>query len=162
MTRLFALFLLLGACTPAPAPTPSPLPAPAPAPAPTPSLTTSVTIASWNIRWLHARDGTGRVKREEADYQRLAGYAAVLDADIVALQEVNGSAAARRVFDPAIYAFHFPDDGHVQQAGFAVKKSIPVEASELFDALDVGYLREGVDITVRVGNERLRLLGVHL
>ena len=58
-------------------------------------------IASWNLEHLNDTDGAGCVPRESADYDAMARQVAVLGADIVAFQEVENEAAARRVFPPA-------------------------------------------------------------
>ncbi len=55
-------------------------------------------IAAWNIEHLAAADGEGCKPRTDADYAVLAAYAEALDADVIALQEVQSEAAARRVF----------------------------------------------------------------
>lgn len=134
-------------------------------------------LATWNIAWLTLRPagdpGLPRdlAPRDPADFARLAGYAARLDADIVALQEVDGPAAASRLFDPARYAFHFPDERDVQRAGFAVRRSLRVVRNPDLEALDLHpharfSLRRGADITVEApgeaGGQRLRLLSLHL
>jgi endonuclease/exonuclease/phosphatase family metal-dependent hydrolase len=121
-------------------------------------------LASWNIAWLAARDGTGTVPRQGADYERLRRYAERLDADVVALQEIEGVAAARRVFDPARYAFLFAaGGGSDQRAGFAWKKSLRVTAHPDVVALALGgRSRRGADITVHTAGGDLRLLSIHL
>jgi endonuclease/exonuclease/phosphatase family metal-dependent hydrolase len=62
-----------------------------------------LTLATWNIEHLAAADGAGCRPRTVADYQRLREVARRLDADIVAVQEVQNADALRRVFDPAAY-----------------------------------------------------------
>ena len=121
-------------------------------------------LASWNIAWLAARDGTGAVPRQEVDYERLRRYAERLDADVVALQEIEGVAAARRVFDPARYAFLFAaGGGSAQRAGFAWKKSLRVTAHPDVVPLALGgRSRRGADITVHAAGGDLRLLSIHL
>jgi endonuclease/exonuclease/phosphatase family metal-dependent hydrolase len=121
-------------------------------------------VASWNIEWLAARNGAGAVPRSSADYDRLRRYAERLDADVVALQEVEGAGAARRVFDPERYAFLFAaGGGSIQRAGFAWKKSLRVTANADFVAIGLnGRSRRGADITVHGAHGELRLLSVHL
>ena len=105
----------------------------------------------------------GAVKRIDADYEALAVLAQELNADIVALQEVDGPPAAARVFDPQKYNFFFSDRNDVQRTGFAVRKGIEVVADEDFTVLALdGSVRRGTDITVKVGGQHLRLLSVHL
>ncbi|WP_428261960.1 endonuclease/exonuclease/phosphatase family protein [Haliangium sp.] len=122
----------------------------------------SLELATWNLAWLHERSGHGTVKRDDADYARLAAYAARLDADVIALQEVASEAAARRVFDPALYELAVSAQGGAQRTGFAYRRGLPVTRHPDYDALDVGSLRAGTDITVHLGRRRLRLLAVHL
>lgn len=66
-----------------------------------------VRLATWNLGNLYAVDFVplrgGAAGRGPEDFERLAGYADVLSADIIGLQEVNSPAAVHRVFDPAIY-----------------------------------------------------------
>lgn len=122
-----------------------------------------VKVATWNIEHLRAENNVGAVKRSEADYEALAVLAAELDADIVALQEVDGPAAAARVFPSSEYDFFFSDRHNVQRTGFAVRKDIEVIADDDFLALALdGSVRRGTDITVKIGDQPLRLLSVHL
>lgn len=134
-------------------------------------------LATWNIAWLTLRPAGDPAlprdvaSRSRADLARLAGYASRLDADIVALQEVDGPDAAAQVFDPARYAFHFADERDVQRTGFAVRRDLRVVGNPDLEALDLHpnarfSLRRGADITVEVpgdaGTRRLRLLSIHL
>lgn len=122
-----------------------------------------VRIATWNIEHLRAENGVGAVKRDEADYQALADLAGLLDADIIALQEVAGPEAAARVFDPIEYNFFFSDRNNPQRTGFAVRRNIEVVADEDFTALALdGSVRRGTDIIAQIGDQQIRLLSVHL
>jgi endonuclease/exonuclease/phosphatase family metal-dependent hydrolase len=132
-----------------------------PGPEPGPPVD-GVEIATWNLAWLHGQDGKGTIARREADYARLRAYAARLDADIVALQEVGGEDAAARVLDPAVYAFAIAGQRDAQRTGFAYRRSLSVTRHADLVELDVGGLRHGVDITVHLGGSDLRLLAVHL
>ncbi|HYV18606.1 MAG TPA: endonuclease/exonuclease/phosphatase family protein [Verrucomicrobiae bacterium] len=124
----------------------------------------ALRVASWNIEWLAARDGAGAVPRRSVDYDRLHRYADELDADIVALQEVEGAGAARRVFDPGRYEFLFAaGGGSVQRAGFAWKKGLRVTPHPDFVAIGLdGRSRRAADITVHTAHGDLRLLSIHL
>ncbi|NBC12204.1 MAG: hypothetical protein GVY09_02450 [Gammaproteobacteria bacterium] len=74
------------------------------APATTPAENgAALTLATWNIEHLAAADGAGCRPRTAVDYRRLRDVAARLDADIVAVQEVQSTDALARVFDPAVY-----------------------------------------------------------
>jgi endonuclease/exonuclease/phosphatase family metal-dependent hydrolase len=130
-------------------------------------------LATWNIAWLTLRPAGDPALREDvvprtaAELDRLRGYAARLDADIVALQEVDGPEAAARVFDPAVYSFHFAREADVQRTGFAIRRTLRVTQNPDLAALDTRAqarlsLRRGTDVTVQAGAERLRLLSIHL
>ena len=57
-------------------------------------------IAAWNLEHLNDEHGEGCVERTEGDFDAIARRIEALDADLVAFQEVENEAAARRVFDP--------------------------------------------------------------
>jgi endonuclease/exonuclease/phosphatase family metal-dependent hydrolase len=103
------------------------------------------------------------VPRTREDYARLREYAALLDADVVALQEVDGAEAAGRVFDPAVYSFHLSaDEGYLQRTGFAYRKTLEVSPNRDLVGLSIGGTRRGADLTVKLSGGSLRLLSVHL
>jgi endonuclease/exonuclease/phosphatase family metal-dependent hydrolase len=135
---------------------------PTTAPAATAPPRAELKLATWNLEWLSSRVEAGVVKRRQEDYDRLAKYADRLDADVVAFQEVDGEAAARRVFSPERYAFHVAAAGGVQRTGFAYKRDLPVVTHPDYRELDVGGLRAGADLSVRFADQELRLLAVHL
>jgi endonuclease/exonuclease/phosphatase family metal-dependent hydrolase len=62
-----------------------------------------LVLATWNLEHLAAADGAGCRPRGPDDYAELRAIARRLDADVVALQEVENAAAVARVFDPARY-----------------------------------------------------------
>ncbi len=121
-------------------------------------------LATWNIEWLDAELNAGSVRRSQADYDRLARYVSRLDADVVALQEVDGPEAARRIFDPNEYSFFFEPGDNPQRVGFAVRRTVTVTDDPDFIELRVGNsgLRAGAVITVEVDGQPLRLMSVHL
>jgi endonuclease/exonuclease/phosphatase family metal-dependent hydrolase len=124
-------------------------------------------LASWNIAWATGRSAElppDRAPRRAEDWALLAAYARRLDADIIALQEVDGPEAAARLFDPRAYAFFFPAEDDLQRAGFAIRRSLRAIQNPDLAALDLNpgarySLRRGTDVTVE---GRLRLLSVHL
>jgi endonuclease/exonuclease/phosphatase family metal-dependent hydrolase len=120
------------------------------------------TIASWNLDWLNRRNERGPVKRSDADYERLRRQAQRLGADVVAVQEVDGEEALRRVFAEAEYDYHVTSQREVQRAGFAYRKGLTVDLHPDLDALNVGGVRTGADLTVHLNGQSLRLLSVHL
>jgi endonuclease/exonuclease/phosphatase family metal-dependent hydrolase len=144
-------------------------------------------IATWNLEWLltpqalrdlapscvsdDARRPRGRyipcdvardLARSNEDFATLAKYAQQLDADVIAIQEVDGEAAARLVFPG--YRFCFTQRRAVQNNGFAIRASIPFRCGPDFTdlALD-GSVRRGAYVTLYPGTRHeLHLLGVHL
>ena len=140
------------------------------APAETRTPAGELKLATWNIAWLTSRDHLlprDRTQRRPSDLDLLAGYARRLDADILALQEVDGPEAAARVVDPRRYAFYFPAEEDLQRSGFAVRHGLRVTQNRDLEALDLNpqarfSLRRGTDITVDSGNARIRLLSLHL
>lgn len=138
-----------------------------------PSVAREIKLSTWNIAWLttkpagHPALPRGVHIRTPADYALLQRYAERLDADIVALQEVDGRLAASRVFDATAYDFHFTDETNVQRPGFAIRRGLVWRANPDLLALDLApnarfSLRRGADITVEIAGRSLRLLNVHL
>jgi endonuclease/exonuclease/phosphatase family metal-dependent hydrolase len=119
-------------------------------------------IATWNLEWLYRTSGAGTVARSDADYARLARYAEQLDADVIAVQEVDGEEALRRVFDDSVYDYHVTSQRGVQRTGFAYRASLVVTRNADYAALDVGGVRTGADLSVSMNGQHLRLLSVHL
>lgn len=120
-------------------------------------------VATWNIEWLNSQPGQGKVPRKNEDYEALRRYAKKIDADIIALQEVDGPEAAQRVFDPNVYDLHFSTRNNVQRVGIATKKHLKVTRHpDLKELAQGGRVRHGVDLTVQGAGAPLRVLAVHL
>lgn len=147
-----------------------------------------VRVASWNVEYLltpdthlalrdHCAERGGEVRgddrtlpcaitrrepRTEADYAALRRYAAELRADIVALQEVDGSEAAALVFPG--YDFCFSDRAHTQKNGFAIRRGLPHRCEPEYQRLSIDdQVRRGVVATFFPGTaQEFRLMSVHL
>ena len=126
-------------------------------------------------------NGSGCRPRTDADYTAMRGYVADLNADVIAIQEVESQAAAERVFDPAIYTVVIEDrvgtdrggycrgrEGltiNAQRTGFAIRKGLAFDRQPDFTAVQLGNpdLRSGVDLIIRPrGGDAVRVLNVHL
>jgi endonuclease/exonuclease/phosphatase family metal-dependent hydrolase len=99
-------------------------------------------IATWNLQWLVSpetaraariacRDGrraplpcdvARTLARDSADLLRLAALVRRLDADVIAFQEVESAATARRVFRG--YDICIASGSGAQQVGFAVRRDL--------------------------------------
>jgi endonuclease/exonuclease/phosphatase family metal-dependent hydrolase len=127
-------------------------------------------LATWNLEWLTARPADdpdlpsdAKPKRPE-DIALLARYAAELNADVIAIQEVDGPAVAARVFPPDRYVIHMTDDHVVQRVGLVIRRGIDFTANPDVTTLDPPHsgLRSGADITLHLAGATLRILAVHL
>jgi endonuclease/exonuclease/phosphatase family metal-dependent hydrolase len=123
------------------------------------SYSQELKVASWNIAWLGSHEYN---QRKASDYQQLANYAKELNADVIALQEVESAEWARKVLGDN-YNYYFSTREWVQRVGVAVKKSagLTVTAQE-YKALDVDNVRHGMDISLSRNGKELTLLAVHL
>ncbi|MEY4760297.1 MAG: hypothetical protein RLZZ200_153 [Pseudomonadota bacterium] len=139
-------------------------------------------IATWNLEWLVSPATTQaarlecRVGQQSAlpcdialdaarsgpDFAQLARYARELDADVVALQEVEDAETAGRVFPG--YRFCLSGRRLTQNLGFAVRNGIPFRCGPDLDELaSRDRIRPGVTLVVDPGGPReLHLLTVHL
>ena len=143
----------------------------APAPA---ARASPIKVATWNLNWLTPRPaGDGdlpadvTVTRTPADWARLAGYARKLDADVAALEEVDGPETASRLFPANRYTILASGDHVIQRVVLVVRPPVAVVAYADLTDLDVEpnarhRLRSGVDATLAVGGRRFRVLAVHL
>ena len=129
----------------------------------------SIKLATWNIAHLRDENDEGPVARKDVDYQRLREIADTLNADIIAVQEIENEAAIQRVFSNDRYSYVInepqPGNGFPQFTGFVVRQGIDFTENPEFNALQLGNpnLRSGSDITVNLDDgEQLRLLSIHL
>ena len=128
-----------------------------------PVFADTIKIATWNIEHLRDRVGEPPGGRTEDDFRRLRQHAERLDADVIAVQEVENADALARVFDPAEYRFFVSNRNHAQRTALAVRRSISAKRLPDLAALGAGgRLRHGVDIGISLGGQTVRLLSIHL
>jgi endonuclease/exonuclease/phosphatase family metal-dependent hydrolase len=138
-----------------------------------PAMAADLKISTWNMEWLTLRPAgdpalpENVVPKQPADFALLRRYARMLDADVVAFQEVDGAAPAARIFPPDRYTIIVTDDSVIQRVGFAIRLGLAFERNPDLVALDpypqaIFHLRSGADITLILPGGRLRLLNVHL
>ena len=161
----------------------------------TPSLAQAaeqiLKLVAWNLEHLAAQDHQGCRPRDSSAYAAISRYLERLGADVVAFQEVENRAAARRAFPAADYDIHISNRpplefkscrgndnrGLMQRAGFAVRKDLGrrlgLQAQRQQDFRALGGPRDtlpwGVHLILapvseaRAGAARpLHLLAVHL
>src|SRR5262245_57816684 len=149
---------------------------------------TELKIATWNLEWfmkpetLRAlepacqpadapRDAARRsvpcdvaheLARSNEDIEAMRRYARDLNADVVALQEVDGADAARLLFTN--YDFCFSGRVAVQNNGFAIRHGLAFSCGPDFEPLSLNDdVRRGVELRLFPGTaNELRLLSVHL
>jgi endonuclease/exonuclease/phosphatase family metal-dependent hydrolase len=85
-----------------------------------------------------------------------------LNADLVAIEEVDGFSAATKVFPRELYSVHMTRDHVVQRVGIAVRRGLKYDINPDVTALATNHLRSGADITLHLGASDLRVLAVHL
>ena len=125
-------------------------------------------IATWNLNWLTSRV-TGLpadVKiRQPEDFDRLRGYALELNADVVAIEEVDNAETAQRLFPSEGYSIHMSHDRVRQRVGIAVRRGLAYTVNPDLTALaldPMAHLRSGVDITLNPTAGPVRVLAIHL
>src|SRR3984957_11418368 len=98
--------------------------------APAPGFAADLKLATWNLEWLTDRGaGDSRLPsdahpKQPEEIDLLRRYAVELDADVIAIQEVDGPAVAARVFSPENYSIHMTRDHVVQRVGLVVRRGI--------------------------------------
>lgn len=141
-----------------------------------PHVSGRIRIAAWNLGNLHAVDGQSTFigddpseKRFAMDYQRIRCYVRMIDPDILAVQEVDGADALRRVVDTDVYDVHVssrPRTGSMggrQNTGFAYKRGLAVQPRPDLTSLNTsGGLRRGTRIDLTHGGATVKFLSVHL
>jgi endonuclease/exonuclease/phosphatase family metal-dependent hydrolase len=149
-------------------------------------------IGTWNIANLHHEVGVplrpGAEPRDQEDFDRLRAYAASLELDVIALQEIGSPRALALVFPNSEYHLivsnaYKPGDENKPVAerdiftAFAVRKSAfptapVVENLEALGILHVGFDRDGTPsarpvrggmvMDLSIGGRQVKVLNVHL
>ena len=137
-----------------------------------------LTVVTWNIEHLAEDNLAGCKPRTAVNYEQLKRYALSLNADIVALQEVESIQAVSRIFPTNKWQIVLSDRPHSeayvcrgsertstqQKVAFAVKNSLEVTNVEHLKALSESRdgLRQGLKLTIHDGKKKVHLLNVHL
>ncbi len=135
-----------------------------------PAQARTIKITTWNLEWLTLRPQgdhalpSGVAPKTADAIARLHDYAAKLDSDVIAFEEVDGPDMAARIFPADRYQIVTDDGNEVQRVGFAIRRDIKFQHNPDLSALNLGHrgLRAGVDVTLDLDGHTLRLLGMHL
>lgn len=108
-----------------------------------------------------------RPDRGPEDYRHIAITLEKLAPDIIALQEVDGADALAGLFKGGAYQFFMTPTPIAQRVVVAVRQGYDVTLNPALMALNVspkGHhpLREGLDLTITIGKQPLRILALHL
>lgn len=143
----------------------------------------SLHIATWNVEHLNEDNNAGCIPRTDDDYEYIAGRIADLNADVIAIQEVESAQAAYRVFPESEWIVVMSerpntrgsDSGSIcwgtedkrlrhQATGIAIRRGIDFDTNPSYAHLagDNPNQRWGTDVTVHARNVSFRVLSVHL
>ena len=126
----------------------------------------SITLMTYNIRGALGGADAARnpieARGRKLDLSSVVAAIRSAKADVIALQEVDGEAAARRVL--ADYQFCFSSRVSLQNNGFAIRRGLPFACGPELTELSLNDdVRRGVELRLFPGTpQEIRLLSVHL
>ena len=137
-----------------------------------------VRVASWNIEHLAEHNEVGCVPRSTLDYEKLRKFSELLNADVIALQEVENTAAVERVFPKSEWNIVLSDrpnsrsyncrgndqESTQQRVAVVLRKGIKYQNKGSFEELGLKMegLRYGVVVEIFGDRDTINLLALHL
>jgi endonuclease/exonuclease/phosphatase family metal-dependent hydrolase len=137
-----------------------------------------VRVASWNIEHLAEHNKVGCVPRSTLDYEKLRNFSELLNADVIALQEVENTAAVERVFPKSEWNIVLSDrpnsrsyncrgndqESTQQRVAVVLRKGIKYQNKGSFEELGLKMegLRYGVVVEIFGDRDTINLLALHL
>ena len=137
-----------------------------------------VRVASWNIEHLAEYNEAGCAPRSALDYEQLRDFSELLNADIIALQEVENTAAVERIFPKSEWNIVLSDrpnsttyrcrgndqESTQQRVAVVLRKGIKYQINKSFRelGLEMEGLRYGVVVEVFGDHDTINLMAVHL
>lgn len=140
-------------------------------------------IATWNVEHLNEDNNAGCIPRNDDDYAYIAQRIRELNAEVVAIQEVESAEAAYRVFPEDQWTVIMSDrpnnrgakGGNIcwgtqdkrlrhQATGFAIRKGVAFTRLDAYSHLAGGDANQrwGADLKVHHDGKDIRVLSVHL
>lgn len=135
-------------------------------------------FASWNMEHLAEKNGEGCVPRTNKEYRAMKRFAADLNVDVVALQEVENAEAIARVFPPRkwdIIVSDRPASGSYkcrgseqqstqQRVAMVVRKNVDYDNLGSYEELAIHNpgLRYGVLVRINGAKDTVDVMGVHM
>lgn len=142
------------------------------------SCSSKLHFVAWNMEHLAENAGEGCLPREESDYEAMRVFAAGLEADVVALQEVESVKAVARVFPheewniivsdrKASRSYDCRGNGQKstqQRVGLVIRKGVKYDEVGRFKelALDREGLRYGLVAKIIRGKDTLEVMSIHM
>ena len=142
------------------------------------SIAQEIRFASWNIEHLAEENGAGCVPRHDSDYVKLKIFALSLNADVIALQEVENIEAVARVFPrhnwniilserAASKTYSCRNSGFEstqQRVAIVIRKDLNYKSLGSFEelGLDREGLRYGVQIRIFGEKDSVDVMAIHL
>jgi endonuclease/exonuclease/phosphatase family metal-dependent hydrolase len=143
-----------------------------------------LNIISWNVEHLAQDNHQGCKPRTENDYQQLKTFARSINANIIALQEVESKQAVHRILPANEWSVEISNRANSkpyecrqskkskkksrwstqQKVAIAIRKDIRYQRQSDFTelGLDVEGLRVGVQIKIQHSQQKFDLLALHL
>lgn len=122
-----------------------------------------LVIGTFNIKWLG--DGKDdRFDRTGADYSRISNLIGEIDADILALQEIENKAALSKLSSKlGNYKLKIVNDDYPQKTAYLVKNEIYIVNTECYTPIEVipEETRPGFYLEVKYKNKNIHLMNVH-
>ncbi len=122
-----------------------------------------ICVATFNIAWLG--DGkSDRIDRIEEDYKNVADVISQIEADVIALQEIENDAAIKRVLKylPQ-YDYFIDNNAGAQNVGLIYNRELEVEILDVYEPVTTGNkrLRPGLWARIKKGNFDFYAMVVH-
>ncbi len=129
-----------------------------------------ITLGTFNMEWFGDNSADDHKPRSEADDKLLALVLSDIDADVLAVQEVENEEALKRLLQhiakegSSEYRIALGVSGGKQKVGFLYRKPVELVSVREIDAIAVekGRTRAGLLAFFRVGGFEWAMLAVHL